>query len=154
MKKTIAALLAVTILLLLLLSGCAGKEADVSLDAILSEIEAAVPMADGFRMTEDDLLDLYGIRAEDIAEQASLASMNGIFPDEVIMIRAKDEESLGRIKEKLEQRLNEVLNQSRSYDPESYAAAQKCAVDIRGLYITLFVSANNETMTKIYSSHF
>lgn len=142
-------------LLVTLCAGCSGAtEPDVSLDAILSEIENAVEMDSASRMSDSDLLDLYGIQAADIAEQASLVSMNGIFPDEIIMVKATDEEALTRIREKLENRLQEVLNQSRSYDAENYAIAQKCAVDVRGLYAALFVSANHEKMTELYSAHF
>lgn len=154
MKKMIAAVAALLVLLLPLLAGCGKSGPDTSLDAILSEIESEVSMDSASRMSEADLLDLYGIQAADIAEQASLTSMNGVFPDEAVMIRAKDEDALFRIKEKLENRLREVLNQSKSYDAASYAVAQKCTVDVRGFYVALFVSANHEKMSEIYSSHF
>lgn len=85
-----------------LCAGCSGAtEPDVSLDAILSEIENAVEMDSASRMSDSDLLDLYGIQALDIAEQASLVSMNGIFPDEIIMVKATDEEALTRIPRKI-----------------------------------------------------
>ena len=140
--------------LAVLLTACGKTEPDASLETILDEIEAKIPMQDAFRLSEEDLLDLYGIRGEDLAEYACLTSMNGIFPDEVLMLRAADEAALGRIREKLDHRLAEVLNQSKSYDPESYAAAQKCQVDIRGLYAALFGSARHEDMTEIYGAHF
>ncbi len=154
MKKTILVWAVLFSMTLCILAGCAKTGTDASLESILEEIESAVPMNDTFRMSEEDLLDLYGIRAEDIAEQASLTSMNGIFPDEIIMIRAQDQAALSRVREKLENRLSEVLNQSKSYDAESYAIAQKCHVDVRGLYAALFVSAKHEQMSEIYGAHF
>ena len=154
MKKSLTVLVLLTVLLFSLFTGCAKTEADTSLEAILDEIEVRVPMQNTFRMSEEDLLDLYGIRGEDLAEYACLTSMNGIFPDEVLMFRAKDDAALARITEKLGNRLGEVMNQSKSYDPESYAVAQKCRVDVRGLYAALFVSASHEKMTEIYSAHF
>lgn len=154
MKKTVAASAALLVLLLSLFAGCGKSGPDASLDAILGEIESTVSLDAASRMSDADLLDLYGIQAEDIAEQASLTSMNGIFPDEAVMIRAKDEDALFRVKGKLENRLQEVLNQSKSYDAASYAVAQKCNVNVRGLYVALFVSANHEKMTEIYNSHF
>ncbi len=155
MKKSCAVLAVFSIIIALFLAGCAGSpEPDVSLDAILDEIETAVTMDSPSRMSDADLLDLYGIQAADIAEQASLTSMNGIFPDEVIMVKAADEDALARIREKLDNRLREVLNQSKSYDAASYAVAQKCTVDVRGLYIALFVSSSHEKMTELYSAHF
>ena len=155
MKKIIAFSFSFLVLLTIGLTGCSGaSEPDVSLSEILVELETAVSIDGASQMTETDLLDFYGIQASDIAEQASLISMSGIFPDEVIMIKAQDEEALGRIREKLDNRLQEVLNQSKSYDAESYAIAQKCAVDVRGLYAALFISPTHETMTQLYAAHF
>lgn len=154
MKRTRGIFAVCLIMVLCLFTGCAKSGPDVTLDTILSEIETEFGLDAASRMSDMDLLDLYGIQASDLAEQASLTSMNGIFPDEIIMIKAKDEDALSRIQDKLENRLQEVLNQSRSYDAESYAVAQKCRVDVNGLYIALFVSANHEKMSEIYHSHF
>lgn len=154
MKKSVTAFAVLMVLLLTLFAGCGKSGPDASLDAILGEMESAISMDSASRMSDADLLDLYGIQAADMAEQASLTSMNGIFPDEIVMIHAKDEDALFRIKEKLENRLQEVLNQSKSYDAASYAVAQKCTVNVRGLYVALFVSINHEKMTEIYESHF
>ena len=100
MKKIIAFSFSFLVLLTIGLTGCSGaSEPDVSLSEILVELETAVSIDGASQMTETDLLDFYGIQASDIAEQASLISMSGIFPDEVIMIKAQDEEALGRIRE-------------------------------------------------------
>lgn len=151
-KWTAAAVLLV--LLLSLLAGCGAKGPNTSLEAILKEIETKLTLTDAVLLDEVDLLDLYGIRSEDLEEFACSTTMNGIFPDEILMFRAKDDASLGRVREKLDARLQEVLNQSKSYDPESYKIAQKCHVDVRGLYIAFFVSAQHEKMTEIYGAHF
>lgn len=155
MKRVCAALLVLIMALTVSLTGCSGSgEPDTTLEAILEEMETAFALDASSRMSEDDLLDFYGIQSADISEQASLSAMNGIFPDEIIMIKAKDETALARIQEKLANRLQEVLNQSKSYDAASYAVVQKCKVDVRGLYIALFVSPNHEKMTELYSAHF
>ena len=154
MKRSIVALLCLFVLLLALFSGCAAKEPDTALSAILSEIREETGIADGLVLTDADLLELYGIETADVADHACLSSMNGIFPDEILMIRAANEDALSRIREKLDRRLSEVLNQSKSYDAASYAVAQKCQVDVRGLYIALFVSAQHEDMTALYDAHF
>lgn len=154
MKRSIIALLLLFVLLLTLLSGCAAKEPDTSLSAILSEIREETGISEGLILTDTDLLELYGIEVTDVADHACLSSMNGIFPDEILMIRAANEEALSRIQDKLDRRLSEVLNQSKSYDAASYAVAQKCQVNVRGLYIALFVSAQHEEMSRIYDAHF
>ena len=154
MKKIITILLCLFAMLLTLFSGCAAIETDTSLSAILSEIREKTGITDGLVLTDADLLELYGIEPADVADHACLSSMNGIFPDEILMLRAANEDALLRIQEKLDRRLSEVLNQSKSYDAASYAVAQKCRVDVRGLYIALFVSGQHEDMTRLYDAHY
>ena len=151
MKKIIILL---TVLLVIIMSGCTADAPDVSLDEIAEEIRETINIEGVIKLTNSDLLSVYGIFDADIEEQASFTAMNGIFPDEVIVIKATDDSALERIKAKLDTRLSEVMNQSKSYDAEGYAIAQKCAVNIHGLYIALFVSRAHEQMTEIYNSHF
>ena len=109
MKRVCAALLVLIMALTVSLTGCSGSgEPDTTLEAILEEMETAFALDASSRMSEDDLLDFYGIQSADISEQASLSAMNGLFPDEIIMIKAKDETALARIQEKLANRLGQI----------------------------------------------
>ncbi len=82
MKKRWVTLVICFVMVLTLFAGCAKSGPDATLDTILREIETEFGLDTASRMSDMDLLDLYGIQATDLAEQASLTSMNGIFPDE------------------------------------------------------------------------
>lgn len=100
------------------------------------------------------LLNLYGIEEADVADSACFTTMEGVFPDEIIMIKAKDSDASKRITEKLGNRLEAVLAQSKNYDAENYEIAQKCEVITKGDIVALFVSAKHEQMQEIFSSEF
>lgn len=156
MKKTkiIYTVIIAAVFMMLFASCDASKGPDKALSEIMDEIIEKCSISDEIELEIADLLDYYGIKGEDVAESAACVTMNGIFPDEIIMVKAKDGDAASRIQKCLETRLNEVMNQSKNYDAESYAVAQKCKVDVRGEYIAFFVSAKHEDMTKIYSAHF
>lgn len=141
---------------LFVLSACSAAPTapDKPIADILNEIAEGAEINNPMPIGTDSLLSLYGISADDVDESACFITMNGVFPDEVIIVKAKDADGAKRIKACLDNRLKEVLDQSRSYDAESYAVAQKCHVTENGLYISLFVSAAHEKMNEIYLSHF
>ena len=97
------------------------------------------------------LLALYGIEEADIKESACFVTMDGIFPDEIVMIKAADTDAADRIEEKLNTRLDEIKVQSQSYDPENYAIAQECKVFREGNVVALFVSAKHADMEAIFN---
>lgn len=100
----------------------------------------------------DMLLDLYGIKAEDVAESACYMTMDGVFPQEIVMIKASSEEAAARVAAALEKRIEEVKIQSANYDPDNYALAQKCKVATRGVYVTMFLSPHFDAMTELFNS--
>lgn len=154
MKK--ALLIIITLALMLsLFAGCGEAAApDCTLSELLAELISENGIENEIDLSAAELLDYYGIKGEDIKQSAACITMNGIFPDEIIMVEAANDEAAGRVKACLESRLQEVLNQSKNYDAESYAVAQTCKVEARGSFIALFVSAKHEAMTEQYGAHF
>ena len=67
------------------------------------------------------------------------------------MIQAKDTDAAKRIADLLNNRLTEVKKQSESYDPDNYALAQKCSVQTKGVYVTLFLSPKYAQMTALFN---
>lgn len=124
---------------------------EIDLGALKAKILSDLSVTDSVDVATDMLLDLYGIEAADVADSASYMTMDGVFPDEVIMIKAKNDDAAKRVAEKLQQRLEAVKTQSESYDPENYALAQKCSVQTSGVYVTLFLSPNYARMTELFN---
>ena len=180
--KTKRQSLVIILILCLLLAGCTGKTApaDAPTDQMQQEqvenIEAEVDEAsetselvladvrmqiieqlsitEPFLLETDALLNLYGIGSDLVRQSASFVTMSGTFPDEVILVEAISEEAAEIICDSLENRLNEVMVQSETYDPENYDAAQQCRVTKDGLYISLVLSPMQEEILSCYYSCF
>lgn len=125
----------------------------VDLSAVRADIISQLSIADPLNLETDALLNLYGIDASLVAQSASFVTMSGTFPDEVILVEAVDEAAAATIQEKLQNRLNEVLVQSESYDPDNYKAAQSCQVRVNGLYVSLILSPKQADMAAIYATY-
>lgn len=127
---------------------------NVDLSAVKAEMIEKLSPADPINLEAQSLLDLYGIATEDIDAAACYTTMDGVFPEEVIMVKAKDADALKRIEEKMNNRIGEVKIQSQNYDAENYAIAQKCEVQKNGNYIAMFLSPDYDTLTDIFNSYF
>ena len=125
----------------------------VDLAAVRTDIQTQLGITDALPLETDALLNLYGIDSGWVAQSASFVTMAGTFPDEVILVEAVDETAAASIQEKLQNRLNEVLVQSESYDPDNYKAAQSCSVRVNGCYVALILSPKQADMAAIYEGY-
>lgn len=161
MKKTISLLIALFIAFSFAACSSGDGEQSQGNDAVAVDLAAVktkmieeLSPADPIDLQTDALLDLYGIAAEDVEESACYTTMDGVFPEEVIMVKAKDADALARIEEKMNTRVDAVKVQSQNYDAENYAIAQKCEVQKNGNYIAMFLSPDYDALTEIFNSYF
>ncbi len=151
--KKIALILAIVCLLGALSACGAAKEPDPA--AVVDEIIASLSIANPLDVPAERLLALYGIAAEDIAASASFTTLDGgIFPDEVVIVKAVDSAAADRVEQCLNTRLESVMAQAQNYDAESLAVAQQCKVLTQGQYVALFLSPQHEAMEAIFEQSF
>ena len=93
---------------------------------------------------------LYGIDASDVKDAAGFVVMAGTFPHEVVMVEAKDEAAAQRAEELLKAKHSAFVEQSKGYDAENYALAQKCKVERKGNRISMFLSPDYAVMNSVY----
>ncbi len=127
------------------------KEITVDINAVKDKIIAEAQLPDPLEINAEALCGLYSIDEADVAEAVCVTTMNGTFPDEVIMIKAASEDAKKRISDILTTHLEDVKVQSQNYDAENYALAQECKVIHEGNYLALFVSAKHAQMEKIFN---
>ncbi len=124
----------------------------VDLNALSNRIISSAGVEGAMPVAKERLTDLYGIAQSDIASAGCFITMNGSFPDEAVMIEAKDSAAKGRIVSALNTRLSDVLVQAQNYDPEDYALARQCKVITSGNYVALFVSPAHAAMESAFRS--
>lgn len=143
--------------MLLALSACGGgeEEADVDLTAVMDEIAGTYDMPEMMTVnTADSLTSFYGIDPADVDSFAVQICSTGIDADEIVLIRAVDEEAATRTEEKLEDRYQSKLNQMQNYLPEQYEVIAACSVETSGTYVSMIISPDAESMTELYHSYF
>lgn len=127
------------------------KETVIDINAVKDKIIAEAELTDPLEIKAEALCELYSIDEADVSEAVCVTTMNGTFPDEVIIIKAASEEAKKRISDILTSHLEDVKVQSQNYDAENYALAQECKVIGEGNYLALFVSAKHAQMEKIFN---
>lgn len=159
MKKFLSLILVLT--LILGLTACTEKtpeekpsdktpgEITIDINAVKNTIVEKTELADPLELGAEQLCELYDIDVNDIAEAVCVTTLDGTFPDEVIIIEAASNEAKSRITEKLSAHLDDVKVQSQNYDAENYALAQECKIIEKGNFIALFISAKHAQMEKI-----
>ena len=150
MKKTVAFL---SVLLALALVLCACGEAAKPLSEVFGSIKEQVRVSELVEFSDAADLDrFYGIAAEDIADFAGGINNSGVDQEEIVLVKASNNDAADRVKTALENRLNAKMNETRSYNPEQYAIVEKCSVETDGLYVSLIISENARQMREIFKT--
>lgn len=131
----------------------APEAAGVDLAALRDQIVADCGIADVLNVETDALANLYGIDAAQVASSASFTASSGAaFPQEIVMVQAVDDAAAADIAAKLGNRLGAIAEQAASYDPDSLALAQNCAVVTNGTYVGMFFSSSYDAMVSAFQS--
>ena len=129
------------------------KTASVDLTAVKNAILSGAGVSDPLDVPTARLESLYGIDTSLVKQAASFVTIEGAFPDEIVMIEAVSEEAAEMIQVLLGIRLFEVKEQSKSYDPENYALAQQCTVGRKGAFVSMFLAPQHAKMKAIFDSY-
>lgn len=160
MKKAIALLLMIT---LMMLSACdagtpAASQEDVTADtvdlsAVMQDIRSKTELPEMMDLTDDNLLDYFGIDPQWVSDYAACINANGYEKDEIILLRAADEEALSRLQDALMESLNNAAAEMENYLPDQYALIQSSQVRHSGLYVWLFISNQSDKMQAVVDSY-
>lgn len=124
-----------------------------TLAEILDEIKKSVNSDGAMDLDASAICALYGIDEQDINDARGFVVMAGTFPHEVVMVEAKNEAAAQRAEEFLKIKHASFVEQSKGYDANNYALAQKCKVERKGNRISMFLSPDYEVMNTIYGKY-
>lgn len=164
MKKFLSVILALTVIFAF--ASCTKKSLDdkpsdkapsevtIDINAVKNAIIEQAELVDPLEIDAERLCELYDIAPSDVAEAVCVTTLDGTFPDEVILLKAVNEDAKMRITGKLSSHLDDVKVQSQNYDAENYALAQECKIIEKDSYLALFISAKHAQMEKIFEDSF
>lgn len=113
--------------------------------------------ADLTNMVEGDvqrLRKLYYINKKDIEDFIFFAPKTNMDASEILIIKAKSQEDLIEIKEKVEGRLEKSANSFESYRPDQYELIKNKVLKVKGNYLILIVSQEASEIDKIIEKEF
>lgn len=156
MKKCISFMLAAV--MALSLTACAGGEdktefVDFSVQTLMEDMLIQVTVDDSLTLSESDMLDFFGIKAEDMAEFAAVTCANGISAQEIVLVKAADEDSAKTVEEKLNNRLDSRAAEAENYLPDQYAIIKECAVQRHGVYVAMIIHPEHEKLEALYTDY-
>lgn len=151
MKKIFAIILLVA--MVCTLAACGGKKGGNTADlpAVMEKFALGEEM---MSLETADLMDSYGIAAEDVKQFAAAVSTTGINCDEIVMIEATSAEAAARVKTALDNRYQAKLAETENYLPDEYAIIKTCSVNVKGNYVAMIVGPDAEAMVKTYNESF
>ena len=151
MKKRILGMLAAV---LLLIPGCSGGGA-VSADVrkLADDLASSLEFQDQMSLLgQDTAVKIYGLEAGDVAK-AGVYESTGATAEEIAAFEAKDEAAAGRVKEKVEERIEAQRAGFRDYQPAELEKLKNPVVVAKGKYVVLCVSDDNAAAQKAIDSH-
>ena len=152
MKKLASIVLILSLAFTLAACGSSDKPAaSVKLIDVFGKFSVGEEM---MALTQNDLLDLYGIAAADVKQFAGAVNTTGIKCDEIVLVEAVSSEAAGRVKTALDNRYQAKLNEMDGYLPDEYAIVKECSVTQNGNFVAMIVSPNAQALTGIYNEAF
>lgn len=155
MKKIFVSIIA-ALMCMCLLTACGESTKTLNgtpLDVAVSQINDAIfDGGDNMRVIDSvDKIELYySVDPADVAEFAAEVAKNSATEiDEIVLIKAVDEDAAKRVAEKLEIRLQSQKDLCASYSPELLAIAEKCEVRTESLLVSLIITDEYEKAVSI-----
>ena len=151
MKKTVLFLLC-----LLLLSGCAREEIAPAVSA--GELTALLVQECGVEgaslLDRSETLKYLGLEDGVCTDAAGFQALDTALPQLGFILVCPDAESEKEAEQALEALLQQRLEQCRSYSPADLAVTEKCRVEHRGAWLSLFISTKHEQQEAFFASAF
>lgn len=147
-------LLALAAMMVIGAAGCSGgtKAADMDVTKTMEALLEKAPIEGSIQLSQEDMLNFYGIQSEDMESFAATLAADGITAKEIVLVKAKDEESAKTVESKLQGRLDARRNEFNNYLPDQYAIVEKSEVKRDGVYVRLIISPQQEELVELYDS--
>jgi hypothetical protein len=150
---------ALTVALILVITGCAAADGDDPLDgvaaetiaqAIMAEIEIPAVMPKGL---EDMVYFVSDLDTAGVQELSYYISASGFNPDELLIIKFNTSEEAAAAKAAVESRLESRITDFRDYAPAEMFKLDNAGIQINNNWLFYFVTEDNARVREIINSY-
>ena len=128
------------------------SKSDTDLKAILEKVKAEVKMpADTSDFNAAKMKRTFGIEEDLMDDFAGLYCTDGLTQDEIVYVKAKNEDATKKIEEQLQKNWESKYNVIKNYSPEQVKNIESAKVEKNGLYVSLVISADADKIKSIFS---
>ncbi len=120
-----------------------------TLDKVRSEVTLPKEMTD---FTAKRIKRTLGIEEDQMADYAGTICSDGLKQEQIIYIKAKDEDAAADIEKKLQDNLQATYNAIKNYDQDQVEMIEKAKVLREGLYVSLVISPDDEKIRSIFTA--
>lgn len=139
---------------LISLCACSAPAAELPApEELFAAIENTVELPEMADVADDYLESVLGLFPEDCDGAVYYLLAEGIAPDEIVIIQAKDDSSAKDIQKKLEERLDYKEQAAQIYLTEYMPVIQAGIVRRDGLTLSLIVSEQVEQIVQVYEQY-
>lgn len=154
MKKLILSVTAVLMIPVMLASCGKSTVEAVNIKDVYQKITENVSMPDEtIELAKEDLSDYYGIEADKVTEFAAVQDACG-YKDEIVIVKAADDTSAKEIEALLNDHIEYQKDSMKNYDAAQYDILTSSEVITNGVYVAMFISAEQAEMAEIYNGFF
>lgn len=138
---------------LIALTSCDGGGITASPDEITKAVLDSKVFEDEMVEVTDDKLDSYfNIEKSDLEDYSAYIAGSGGYADEVAVFKAADKDSVDKIKQAVEKRIEKRESDFDGYVQEEFEKLGEVEVEVNGLYVTYTVSGDKEKAKDAYNS--
>ena len=128
------------------------SKSDTDLKAILEKVKAEVKMpAETSDFNVAKMKRTFGIEEDWMDDFAGLYCTDGLTQDEIIYVKAKNEDTAKQIEAQLQKNWESKYNVIKNYSPEQVKNIESAKVDKNGLYVSLVISADAEKIKSMFN---
>lgn len=126
------------------------SKADADLSQILERVKAEVTFpCETQDLVAKKLSRTYGIEENQYDDFTGLYCIDGVNQEQFTLIKAKTDEDVEDIKEKLQNSLDQLYNVIKNYTPEQVEMIENSKVETKDKYVYLIISTSADTIRGI-----
>lgn len=133
-------------------STASDAQGESELKTIYERVKQEVTLPDNMSdFTAARVKRVFGITEDEMTDFAGAVCTDGITQDQIIYVKAKDEDSAKAIAEKLQNNWQATYNVIKNYDPDQMTIIENAKVETNGLYVSLVMTAEADQVKSIFN---
>ena len=130
------------------------KVKDVDMDSLRQSLSQIIDSEHMDIGDSSKLRKLYYISKNEVEDFILYAPKSNMEANEVLILKAKNEEDIEHLKVKVEERIKKQSDSFKNYRPEEYDIISNRVLDIKGKYLILIISSESEKIEAAINKEF